>query len=74
MPTSDLTVIRQAIKAYHVHWLILERQHIVASMAPILTGQTVPPWSMTAILTIPQTANPTSKIPELVVYQISDLP
>jgi 4-amino-4-deoxy-L-arabinose transferase-like glycosyltransferase len=74
MPTSNLTTIGQAIKAYHVHWLILERQHIVASMVPILTGQTAPPWSMTPILTIPQTDNPTSKIPELVVYQISDLP
>jgi 4-amino-4-deoxy-L-arabinose transferase-like glycosyltransferase len=74
MPTSDLTVIEQALKAYHVHWLILERQHIVASMVPILTGQAVPPWSMTPVLTIPQVDNPTSKIPELVVYQILDTP
>jgi hypothetical protein len=74
MPTSDLTVIGQVIKAYHVHWLILERQHIVASMAPVLTGQVAPPWSMTPILTVPQVDNPTSKVPELVVYQILNVP
>ena len=74
LPTSNLTVIGQAIKAYHVRWLILERQHIVPSMVPVLTGQTVPNWLGPPILIIPQVDNPTSQEPELVVYQISDIP
>ena len=50
-PNDGLDVVEGALRAYGARWLVLERAHLVPAMAPILLGQTRPPWLSTPILT-----------------------
>jgi hypothetical protein len=43
-PTDPLPVIEGALRAYDVRWLALERNSIVAALAPVLAGETRPAW------------------------------
>lgn len=43
-PNDPLAVVEQAMRAYDVRWLILERNAIVPALAPILTGDLQPAW------------------------------
>ncbi len=43
-PDDPLDVVESAMKAYDIRWLVLERDHIVASLVPILSGAERPAW------------------------------
>jgi hypothetical protein len=58
-PNDSLDIIRQVAADYGVRWLVLERSHIVAPMAPILEMKPRPAWIGPAIFTVPYTGKPT---------------
>lgn len=43
-PNDPLPVIEQAMRAYDVRWLVLERGAIVPALEPVLTGVERPTW------------------------------
>ncbi len=43
-PNDELPLIEQALRAYDIRWLVLERAAIVPALAPILRGETKPVW------------------------------
>ncbi|HEX2755412.1 MAG TPA: glycosyltransferase family 39 protein [Candidatus Limnocylindrales bacterium] len=51
-PNDPIDAIREAATAYRTEWLILERDSIVAALAPVLTGQARPAWIGAPVLTI----------------------
>ena len=57
-PDDPLPVVEQALREYDVRWLVLERDHITASLAPLLAGTQRPAWLSRPILTIPGAATP----------------
>jgi hypothetical protein len=60
-------------RAYDVRWLVLERESIVRSMAPILAGGPRPDWIGPPALTIPATAAETAGgdgTPTLALYPV----
>ncbi len=50
-PNDPLPVVEEALRAYGVRWLVLERAHLVPAMAPLLLGETRPVWLSAPILT-----------------------
>jgi hypothetical protein len=43
-PYDDLDTIEQAMRAYNVRWLVLEKAQIVPALEPVLTGSARPDW------------------------------
>lgn len=43
-PDDPLPVVEAALRAYDIRWLVLERDHIVPSLAPLLAGSERPGW------------------------------
>lgn len=44
-PADPLPVIERTARAYEIHWLVLERAHIVDAFAPLYLGTApLPPW------------------------------
>jgi hypothetical protein len=43
-PFDDMATIEQAMRAYNVKWLVLEKAQIVPALQPVLTGETLPAW------------------------------
>jgi len=54
-PNDPIDTVHDVAIAYRTEWLILERDSIVASLAPVLTGQSRPPWIGSPVLTIAAT-------------------
>ena len=52
-PNDPIETDHDVAVAYRIDWLILERDSIVASLAPVLSGQSRPPWIGAPVLTIP---------------------
>ena len=51
-PNDPIDTVRAVATAYRTEWLILERDSIVASLAPVLTGRSRPAWIGPPVLTI----------------------
>ena len=47
-PYDDLATIEQAMRAYDVRWLVLERDQIVPALEPVLTGRAQARLAVTA--------------------------
>ncbi len=43
-PNDPLPVVEQALRVYDVRWLVLERDHLVPALAPLLEGAARPSW------------------------------
>lgn len=43
-PNDPLPVIEEAMRAYDVRWLVLERGEIVSALEPVLNGSVTPAW------------------------------
>lgn len=43
-PDDPLPVIEEALRAYGVRWLVLERAHSVPALGPLLRGEVRPSW------------------------------
>jgi hypothetical protein len=52
-PNDPIETDHDVANAYRIDWLILERDSIVASLAPVLSGQSRPSWIGAPVLTIP---------------------
>jgi hypothetical protein len=54
-PNDPIETIHDVAVAYRTEWLVLERDSIVASLAPVLRGVSRPGWIGAPILTIAAT-------------------
>lgn len=54
-PNDPLPVIEQALRAYDVRWLVLERDHLVPALAPLLAGTERPAWLSAPRVVVPPT-------------------
>ena len=43
-PDDPLPVIEEALRRYDIRWLVLERDHLVPALAPVLAGDVRPSW------------------------------
>lgn len=57
-PDDPLPIVEEALRLYDVRWLALERDHITASLAPLLAGTQRPSWLSAPIAVVPGTAEP----------------
>jgi hypothetical protein len=62
-PDDPLPVVESALRAYGIRWLILERDHIVPSLAPLLAGDDRPAWLSEPVLVVAATTSTTSSTP-----------
>jgi hypothetical protein len=66
-PDDPIETIQAVAEAYRTRWLILERDDIVRSLAPILSGGPRPAWIGAPVFIVPA---PDGKIPRLGMYPI----
>lgn len=52
-PDDPLPVVEQALRDYDIRWLVLERDHITASLEPLLAGTERPSWLSSPVLVVP---------------------
>jgi hypothetical protein len=74
-PNDSLEVIREAAADYGIRWLVLERAHIVAPLAPVIEGLVRPAWLGPPVFTIAWTGSPSGDAaadaaPALVIYPV----
>ncbi len=51
-PNDPLPVIEVALRGYQVRWLVLERDHMVPALAPLLDGEERPAWLSAPIVAV----------------------
>jgi hypothetical protein len=51
-PNDPIDTIHEVALAYRTEWLVLERDSIVAALAPVLRGESRPSWVGAPVLTI----------------------
>jgi 4-amino-4-deoxy-L-arabinose transferase-like glycosyltransferase len=75
-PNSALPVIESALSSYHVGYLLLEKQHIVSSLIPVLEGKVHPAWLSAPILSVPDPngAGSSAATPLYVIYAVLPVP
>jgi hypothetical protein len=54
-PNDPLPVIERALRTYGIRWLVLERDHLVPALAPLLAGTERPAWLSTPRVVVPST-------------------
>jgi len=59
-PDDPLPVIEQALRTYGIRWLVLERDHLVPALIPVLTGEVRPDWLSPRLLVVPAGAGMTA--------------
>ena len=52
-PNDPLPVIEQAARDYGVRWLVIEREHVVPALRPVLDGSARPAWISAPLATVP---------------------
>ena len=74
---DPLPTVESVAQAYDIRWLVLERQSIVRSLAPILEGGPRPAWIGAPVLTIPASAAQVAAgdaAPTLALYPVCTIP
>jgi hypothetical protein len=56
-PNDPLPVVEQALKGYDIRWLVLERDHLVPSLVPLLDGTVRPAWLSAPRVVVPGIAD-----------------
>jgi hypothetical protein len=74
-PNDSLDVTREVAADYGIRWLVLERAHIVAPLAPVIESVVRPSWLGPPIYTIPYTGPRTGDpavdgAPALAIYPV----
>lgn len=71
-PTSDLAIIEAALSRYHVRYLLLEKQHIVPTLLPLLDGQLHPDWLSEPLFSVPDPADTgaSARVPLYAIYGV----
>jgi hypothetical protein len=67
-PSDPLPVIEEALRAYDVRWLALERSSIVAALAPVLAGETRPAWLSGPVVVVEDAQN--QRYPRAALYAV----
>jgi hypothetical protein len=57
-PDDPLPVVEAALRLYDVRWLALERDHVTASLAPLLSGAERPSWLSAPVVLLPAGERP----------------
>jgi 4-amino-4-deoxy-L-arabinose transferase-like glycosyltransferase len=55
-PDDPLPVIEDVARVYNIRWLVLEHDHIVAALVPVLKGESRPDWLSAPLATVSGTA------------------
>jgi hypothetical protein len=72
-PNDPLPVVEKAAALYDVRWLILEKDQIVPSLAPVLTGKVRPTWLSRPLAVVPAAASDTgtdAALPQAALYAV----
>jgi hypothetical protein len=74
-PNDSLEIVHQVAADYGARWLVLERAHVVAPLAPILEMKARPAWIGLPMFTVPYTGESTGNpdvdaAPALAIYPI----
>jgi hypothetical protein len=74
-PNDSLDVTREVAADYGIRWLVLERAHIVAPLAPVIESTVRPSWLGPPIYVIPYTGPQTGDsaangAPALAIYPV----
>jgi hypothetical protein len=74
-PYDSLDVIHQVAADYGTRWLVLERNHIVPAMVPVLEGKSRPDWIGPPVFEVPYAGDPSGDpdqdaAPALALYPI----
>jgi hypothetical protein len=56
-PNDPLPVIEDAMRAYDIRWLVLEKAQIVPALEPVLTGEVRPSWLSRPVAIVPGSGN-----------------
>jgi hypothetical protein len=56
-PNDPLPIVEQAVRAYDIRWLVLERDHLVPALAPLLAGTERPAWLSAPRVVVPGRAD-----------------
>jgi hypothetical protein len=76
-PNDPLSVVRQTAALYDVRWLILEKDELVASLAPVLAGTTHASWLSRPLVVVPDNAGatgPGAKLPKAALFAVCVTP
>jgi hypothetical protein len=52
-PNDPLPVVEQALRAYDIRWLVLEKGYLLPSLVPLLTAEQRPSWLSAPIVSVP---------------------
>jgi hypothetical protein len=72
-PNDPLPVVRQAAALYDVRWLILEKDQLVPSLDPVLTGTVHPSWLSKPLVVVPEdpgATGPDAKLPKAELFAV----
>ena len=58
-PNDPLPVVEQALRAYGIRWLALERPHLVPALRPLLAGTERPAWLSRPVVVVPASGQAT---------------
>jgi hypothetical protein len=57
-PDDPLPIVHDALARYGIRWLVLERDHITPSLAPLLAGTERPSWLGGPVVVVPAPSEP----------------
>ena len=67
-PDDPIDAVEAVARAYDTRWLVLERDDVVRSLAPVLTGGARPTWIGPAVFTVPSGSGDAT--PRLALYPV----
>ena len=78
-PNDSLEIIQEVAADYDIRWLVLERDHIVEPMYPVIESKSRPAWIGPPIFTVPDTGPKSNDAaanaaPALAIYPICTRP
>jgi hypothetical protein len=67
-PDDPIEAVEAVARAYETRWLVLERDDVVPSLAPVLTGSTRPTWIGPPVFSVPSASG--GATPRLALYPV----
>jgi hypothetical protein len=66
-PDDPIETIEAVARAYDTRWLVRERSDLVGALAPVLRGESRPPWIGAPVFTVEA---PDGGVPRLALYPV----
>jgi hypothetical protein len=57
-PNDPLPVVEEALRAYDIRWLVLEKAYLLPSLVPLLTAEERPAWLSAPVVSVPSPPQP----------------